>query len=359
MASVELKNVAMRFGKFEALKNVSCLIEKGQFVTLLGASGSGKSTILNLIAGSLSPSSGQVLIDGKDVSRLPANQRGLGMVFQNYALMPHMTVYENLLFPLKIRKVGKQQAHEKIMDTLKLVHMESMADRKPDQLSGGQRQRVAVARSLVYDADIILMDEPLGALDKKLRTSMQFEIKEIHRQLGVTIIFVTHDQEEALTMSDSIMLLNEGRIEQVGSPEEMYFHPNSWFSADFLGESNVFSGQVTEATSILRIDGDNMVKIPEGSNARPGEKLSAMLRPENTRILRADKQSTLDNMINGRVTDIVFLGGMRRVAVRLMNSDITVFAQELSRTDTIPVSLGDEVRVGFEASALTMFPESH
>ena len=225
-----------------AVDNVSLTIAPGEFMTFLGPSGSGKTTMLSMIAGFTSLTSGAICIDGQDISRVKPHKRNLGVVFQQYALFPHMSVYRNIAYPLQQRKLRKADVARKVADALALVHLESFADRLPTQLSGGQQQRVALARAVVYQPRALLMDEPLGALDKKLRDQLQREIARMHRELGMTFIFVTHDQHEALTLSDRIAVFNEGRVEQVGTPSELYENPETLFVAQFLGESNTFTG---------------------------------------------------------------------------------------------------------------------
>src|SRR3569623_1835847 len=241
---VELRGVSKRYGEVFALSSVDLAVRKGEFVTLLGPSSSGKTTLLNLIAGTSPPSSGRIMIDGRDATALPPSQRGLGMVFQNYALMPHMTVFENIAFPLRVRRMAKAEIAHKVNEVLKLIHLPDIAARKPRELSGGQQQRVALARCIVYNQSLILLDAPLGALDKKLREQMQLEIKRIHAELGITMLNVTHDQDEALTMSDRSVLMNAGRVEQQCGPEELYFKPCSVFAAGFIGDANLFEATV-------------------------------------------------------------------------------------------------------------------
>ena len=258
-----LDKVTKRFGGFLALDDVTLGVKQGEFLTLLGPSGSGKTTILNMICGALLPSEGRLLIDGNDVTDKPARERGLGMVFQNYALLPHMSVFDNVAFPLRVRGWSKQRIGEAVRSVLDRVSLTAFADRKPRQLSGGQQQRVGIARCLVYSPDIILMDEPLGALDKNLRDQMQEEIKSLHLELSTTIIYVTHDQEEALNMSDRICLMQRGRIEQLGTPEQMYFEPRTAFVAEFIGESNLFPGQMHTPTTIVALAAEEVaIAIP-------------------------------------------------------------------------------------------------
>lgn len=244
MAFIEISNIEKYYGNFKALDNVFLSVPKGSFITLLGPSGSGKSTLLKILAGFEGVSKGRVLLDGRDVTMLKPEKRNFGVVFQGYALFPHMSVYENIAYPLKVRRKGTAEIKEKVERILGLVQLETLARRKPSELSGGQQQRVALARALVFEPDLLLLDEPMAALDKKLRIDLQEELRNIHQQLGTTFINVTHDQEEAMHMSDRIAVMNQGRIEQFGTAHELYRKPQSRFVADFIGKSNMISGQL-------------------------------------------------------------------------------------------------------------------
>src|SRR6195952_1650287 len=244
-SNLQIKGLCKRYGDFVALAPVDLDVAQGEFLTLLGPSGSGKTTLLSLIAGLSQPDDGQVRINGVDVTYGAPYERDIGMVFQNYALFPHMTVAENIAFPLQMRKTDAKATREKVMQALAMVHLPHVAGRYPRELSGGQQQRIALARCMVYRPSIILMDEPLGALDKKLRDQMQLEIKLIHRDLGTTIVYATHDQEEAMTMSDLVVLMHQGRIAQTGAPRELYTEPANVFVADFIGDSNLLNGRIT------------------------------------------------------------------------------------------------------------------
>ena len=248
---ISIKDLTKRYGKIYALDTVSLDIKAGEFLTLLGPSGSGKTTLLMAIAGFNRPDSGSIKFANQEMILTPPHKREVGMVFQNYALFPHMSVFENIGFPLKLRKAPNDQIKEKVHDALKTVQLSDYADRKIDQLSGGQRQRVALARAFVFGPRILLMDEPLSALDKKLREQMQIELKQLHRKLGVTTVYVTHDQREALTMSDRIAVINEGKIEQLGTPKEIYNSPNSSFVADFIGSGVFLNGYVKGSDHIV------------------------------------------------------------------------------------------------------------
>src|SRR4051794_1782898 len=238
MSDIRLEGVSKHYGTVAAADNVDLAVAQGEFVTILGPSGSGKTTLLSLIAGLNRPTSGRIFIGGRDVTDAPAQQRNIGLVFQSYALFPHMTVLENVLFPLGVRKIDRAAARRQALEALKLVRLEGLEDRRPTQLSGGQQQRVALARAVVFKPDILLLDEPLGALDRKLREELQVELKQLQRTLGVTTILVTHDQEEALSLSDRIMVLDQGRTQQVAAPAEAYLKPANRFVAEFLGIAN-------------------------------------------------------------------------------------------------------------------------
>jgi len=317
MASSNLKisGLCKRYGDFTALAPTDLEVANGEFLTLLGPSGSGKTTLLSLIAGLSQPDEGTMLINGVDVTYGAPYERDIGMVFQNYALFPHMTVAENIAFPLKMRNVDAAQARKQAAQALEMVRLPQLAQRFPKELSGGQQQRIALARCMVYRPSIILMDEPLGALDKKLRDHMQLEIKRIHRELGTTIVYVTHDQEEAMTMSDRICLMNGGRIEQLGTPADLYFRPHSLFVADFLGESNLFEATVSAATAngvTLALDQGRVSAgaANHGTPLKTGQKIRVLVRPQNLSVQRGTAATpcltaeVLDVMITGSLTKL-------------------------------------------------------
>ncbi|NNU63480.1 ABC transporter ATP-binding protein [Ochrobactrum soli] len=344
---IEVKNLTKQYGEFRALDDVSLSIRKGEFVTLLGPSGSGKSSLLNLISGMTSPTSGKITIDGIDATNMPTNQRGLGMVFQNYALMPHMTVFQNIAFPLQVRKIGKEEIRRRVMDVLKLVQLEHVADRRPRALSGGQQQRISLARCIVYNPSIILMDEPLGALDKKLREDMQLEIKRLHAELGVTMLYVTHDQDEALTMSDRIVLMRNGRIEQQGSPSTLYFEPATVFSADFIGSSNLLSGKMTVAGDEKRLDiGLASLAVPQvqAEAFSVGAAVVLLVRPENVRVSEADAGVDGRNSLVATVKDTVVLGGVVRHFLTLKDGG-EIISQDLNHPGMALPPRGSQVHV--------------
>lgn len=352
---VHLEGVSKRYGLVQALHNVDLTVHTGEFLTLLGPSGSGKTTLLNMIAGMKAPSTGQVWIDGRDATALPPGKRDLGMVFQNYALMPHMTVFENIAFPLRVRKVSNVEVQRRVNDIIDLVKLTGFADRKPTELSGGQQQRVSVARCLVYNPALILMDEPLGALDKKLREEMQLELKRLHTALGVTALYVTHDQEEALTMSDRIVLMNKGGIEQIGTPDDLYFRPVSVFAAEFLGDSNILDGTLESAgrTAEVRLASGEKVVAKTASPFRAGEPVSALIRPENV-VLTKD-ESTAPNIIWGEMVDTISFGGVIKSFVRMADGK-TLVAQELNRQGRDSVRPGDRIGLSWTAQDVVLLP---
>jgi putative spermidine/putrescine transport system ATP-binding protein len=353
---VRLEGCAKSYGSVTALAEIDLTIAKGEFVTLLGPSGSGKTTLLNLIAGMVTPSAGRVFIDGKDATHVPPSRRGLGMVFQNYALMPHMTVFDNIAFPLRVRKLPRSEIARRVAEVLEMVQLPKVATRKPRELSGGQQQRISLARCIVYNPAIILMDEPLGALDKKLREDMQLEIKRLHRELGITMLYVTHDQEEALIMSDRIVLLTGGRVAQMGTPDELYHRPHSAFVANFLGHSNLFDGHVEDhGPPVCVRTADGLALLTQPVFAGPpigmeiGEPVSIMVRPENVMITAAsDAPAVMENTVEGIVNESVNLGGVIRHYVTGPGGRIFV-SVEFNRPGLRVLDKGTPVRLTWRA----------
>ena len=310
-ASVSLTGLEKSFERVSAVAGVSLDIHSGEFLTLLGPSGSGKTTTLMMIAGFETPTAGDIAIDGKSVIGMPPYRRNIGMVFQNYALFPHLTVTENIGFPLKQRGVGRAERTRLVGEALELVHLPGYGERYPRQLSGGQQQRVALARAIVFQPRLLLMDEPLGALDKQLRESLQLEMRRLHADLGITFIYVTHDQEEALTMSDRIAVMNEGLVAQVGRPEDLYDRPNSRFVAGFIGESNFLPAIVRgmeDDVVVVECEGAIIRAICPGRPAT-GERVTLTTRPERMRFSDSAGPSTVpQNRIHVTVTEAVFAG---------------------------------------------------
>ncbi|HGA0733606.1 TPA: ABC transporter ATP-binding protein [Streptococcus agalactiae] len=285
---IAFKNVSKVFedSNTVVLKDINFELEEGKFYTLLGASGSGKSTILNIIAGLLEASTGDIYLDGKRINDVPTNKRDVHTVFQNYALFPHMTVFENVAFPLKLKKMDKKEIQKRVQETLKMVRLEGFEKRAIQKLSGGQRQRVAIARAIINQPKVVLLDEPLSALDLKLRTEMQYELRELQQRLGITFVFVTHDQEEALAMSDWIFVMNEGEIVQSGTPVDIYDEPINHFVATFIGESNILSGKMIE-DYLVEFKGKRFEAVDGGM--RPNESVQVVIRPEDLQITLPDE----------------------------------------------------------------------
>ena len=312
---IVFRGISKSYGSSVALHSTDLAVRKGEFLSLLGPSGSGKSTILNIIAGAVAPSTGNILLEGKDVSTVPPRERGLGMVFQNYALLPHLNVFENVAFPLRIRGVGKSEIQQRVRNALERVGLTGYENRKPREMSGGQQQRVGIARCIVYSPSVILMDEPLGALDKKLRDQLQGEIKRLHRDLGTTLVYVTHDQEEALNLSDRVCLMNGGRIAQLGTPDELYFEPTSEFVADFVGESNLLEGVVQSIDTVL-IGGNWTLKVRSTEGHATGSRVKVLVRPEKISVVESDvpaiEAGDSVNECTGVISQISFVGGMTR-----------------------------------------------
>ena len=331
-----LTNLRKQYGDFVAVENTTLNVKKGEFLTFLGSSGCGKTTTLRMIAGFEDPTEGSILIGGKHAEHFPPNKREVNTVFQNYALFPHLTIRENIAFGLKLQKVKKAEIKERVDNIIKLVKLEEHADKSPDQLSGGQKQRVAIARAIVNNPKVLLLDEPLGALDLKLRKEMQLELKQLQRELEITFIYVTHDQEEALTMSDRIVVMNKGRIEQVGTAHEIYERPQTKFVAQFIGETNLF-----EDVEILEKNGNDYVvaigseKVSTDSmkDFKPGEKVHISIRPENMKLSRTPMEGresiavTYDsNIYVGNISKfVVFTDQGRRLTASEFSEDAGTF----------------------------------
>ena len=341
-------------GKVLVVKDLNLDIAEGEFVTMLGPSGSGKTTCLMMLAGFETPTNGEIYLDSHPISNIPPHKRGIGMVFQNYALFPHMTVYENLAFPLRVRKISKEETDKKIDKALSMVSLTGFENRMPAQLSGGQQQRVAVARALVFDPAVVLMDEPLGALDKNLRESMQYEIKHIHESIGVTVVYVTHDQGEALTMSNKIAVFNDGKVQQLSSPDKLYEEPVNSFVAEFIGENNRFSGQVTDISNdkckVKLDDGSEILANPIAVKSS-GEKTIVSLRPERALINTKEK---MENNFKGKIEEVIYHGDHTRVRLNLLgNKDFILKVPNSSAN--MDIRLGNQINVSwnsFDARAL-------
>ena len=352
MTFLSIRGIEKTYGGVTAVADVSLDVAEGEFVTFLGPSGSGKSTTLYAIAGFLEPTRGDVLLRGQSLLRVPSNKRNIGMVFQRYTLFPHLTVAENVAFPLKVRRLPRAEIDAKVAAMLKLVRLERMADRRPAAMSGGQQQRVALARALAYDPPILLMDEPLSALDKKLREEIQFEIKRIHNETGVTILYVTHDQEEALRLSDRVALFNAGRIEQIGAGRDLYERPASRFVASFIGNSNFLDGRLSRSDrSIVLPDGTALRGLALDQLDARQEEVSLMIRPDRLRIGPAGDDAT---GFNGTVTGATYLGEYTQLAVATAwGATITLrVAPEAGRIAPVP---GSEITISCHAADVRVF----
>ena len=330
--AVEISNVTKKFGEIVAVDDVSVRVLDGEFFSLLGPSGCGKTTTLRMIGGFELPTDGAISIMGERQGYKPPYQRPVNTVFQNYALFPHMSVEQNIAFGLEMKKISKNEIKSRVQEMLDLVQLPKMGKRKPKQLSGGQRQRIALARALINHPKVLLLDEPLGALDLKLRKDMQLELKSIQERVGITFIYVTHDQEEAITMSDRIAVMSEGKVLQIGTPEEIYEHPQSWFVADFIGESNFIPGRVTRAGANLGLklsDGRLLEAAWAEPNIQIGEPAVISVRPEKVHIYPAEADVRMENMsqISGVIEQTVYIGTDTRYTVRL-NEETVVQVRE-------------------------------
>ena len=309
-------------GEILVVEDLNVDIPKGEFLTMLGPSGSGKTTTLMMLAGFETPTSGEIYLDGEAISSIPPYKRGIGMVFQNYALFPHMTVNENLSFPLEVRKINKSEIKDKVEKALSMVELQDFGNRMPMQLSGGQQQRVALARALVFEPRLVLMDEPLGALDKKLREQMQYEIKHIHANIGITVVYVTHDQNEALTMSNRIAVFNDGKIQQISTPDILYEKPECAFVAQFIGENNQLKGKVKSIngnTCVVKTDKGEEIKSLKINVDAVGDGSTVSLRPERVEINSSD--TNFENSFNGTVKELIYLGDHIRTRVEVCGND--------------------------------------
>jgi spermidine/putrescine transport system ATP-binding protein len=326
---VRFVGVRKTYGSFTAVNDLNLTIKQGEFFSLLGPSGCGKTTTLRMVAGFETPTAGSIYLGGVDVARVPPHKRSVNTVFQNYALFPFLSVQDNVAFGLRRKRTPKSEVGERVRRALEMVQMQDLALRKPSELSGGQQQRVAVARALVNLPTVLLLDEPLGALDAKLRKGMQLELKKLQSEIGITFIYVTHDQEEALTMSDRIAVMSAGVIEQVGAPEEVYERPTSAFVANFIGVSNVFRGEVegiTGSTATVRTaSGITVSAALDEDGAPPGDRVGVVLRPERVRVFRADAAEAarrqFDNILNGRLSSVVYVGASTQFVIELASGD--------------------------------------
>jgi putative spermidine/putrescine transport system ATP-binding protein len=347
---VRFENVQKSYdGEVLVVKDLNLDISKGEFVTMLGPSGSGKTTCLMMLAGFEPATHGEIFLNNRPINMVPPNKRGIGMVFQNYALFPHMTVAENLAFPLQVRGMSRSDQEDKVKRVLEMVELPQMGGRRPAQLSGGQQQRIAVARALVFEPDLVLMDEPLGALDKQLREQMQYEIKHIHESLGVTVVYVTHDQTEALTMSDRVAVFEDGVIQQLSSPQSLYEDPQNSFVAQFIGENNKLNGTVEKITKDIcdvKLDGGGVVKAQKVNVHNKGDRTTLSLRPERVEL---DPPKSFKNTIKGKIEELIYLGDHIRVRMNVAGNDEFI-VKVRNRSDRKPLAEGETKTLGWESA---------
>jgi spermidine/putrescine transport system ATP-binding protein len=358
---IEIDHVVKRFGEFVAVDDVDFSIGQGEFFSMLGPSGCGKTTTLRMIAGFEQPTSGAIRLDGVDVSKVPPNKRDVNTVFQQYALFPHMNVFDNVAFGPQSKKVDKTTIKKRVTEMLEVVRLTEFASRRPAQLSGGQQQRVALARALVNLPKALLLDEPLGALDLKLRHAMQFELKRIQREVGITFVYVTHDQEEALTMSDRIAVMSDGRVEQIGTPAEIYDNPASVFVAGFIGQANLWPATVTEhaagATRVSALGGASLYGSCGDSTLAVGSAVTLMVRPERISISLAQPTSQTggDQSVNATVSDLAFQGPIVRLALEAADGS-PIIANVDPDADLPLLRPGDSVWASWTQSAACVLP---
>ena len=334
-------------GEILVVKDLNLSIGKGEFLTMLGPSGSGKTTCLMMLAGFETATHGEILLDGKPINNIPPHKRGIGMVFQNYALFPHMTVAENLAFPLEVRGWGKSDREAKVQRALEMVQMGEFGSRRPAQLSGGQQQRIALARALVFDPSLVLMDEPLGALDKQLREHMQYEIKHLHENLGITVVYVTHDQSEALTMSDRVAVFDDGRIQQLAPPADLYEKPDNSFVAQFIGENNKLSGKVTALDgdiATVALDGGASCTALAVNCGGVGSETLISVRPERVSVAAPDGPNTTE----AQVKELIYLGDHIRCRLNVHGNDEFIVKVPNAAGHT-HLSVGETTRVTWQA----------
>ncbi|MFS0674151.1 ABC transporter ATP-binding protein [Ornithinibacillus sp. 179-J 7C1 HS] len=341
---VQLENVTKEFDNTNVVDDLNLDIKAGEFLTLLGPSGCGKTTTLRMIAGFEKPTSGKILLNGKQVDEMEPYKREVNTVFQSYSLFPHMSVFDNVAFGLKMKKVGKEEIKERVTKALKLVQLEEYGNRKPKQLSGGQQQRIAIARAIVNNPKVLLLDEPLGALDLKLRKQMQLELKHLQQTLNITFIYVTHDQEEALTMSDRIVVMNKGKIEQIGLPYEIYERPQTRFVADFIGQTNIMEGTVSDLNGEMATMAyaDQSIEIPNTANVHKDEEISISVRPENLKLSSTPIEGS--NNLKGTFKEKIYIGSVTKIVVSMPNGEeLTVNEshdkiEELTNTNDVYVN---------------------
>jgi putative spermidine/putrescine transport system ATP-binding protein len=335
-------------GQTLVVKNLNLSVPKGEFLTMLGPSGSGKTTTLMMLAGFETATNGEIRLNGRNINDVPPHKRGIGMVFQNYALFPHMSVAENLAFPLDVRGLGKSEKEQKVKRALDMVQMGAFGNRRPGQLSGGQQQRIALARALVFEPELVLMDEPLGALDKQLREHMQFEIKHIAESLGITVVYVTHDQTEALTMSDRVAVFNDGMIQQLAPPDELYEAPMNSFVASFIGENNTMTGVVTSLDGgrcVVRLDSGDEIDAKPVNVAKVGDRTKVSIRPERVETNKARLRPGA-HTLKARVEEFIYMGDMFRTRLSVAGNPNFIMKTR-NAPDQVRMEPGQEIEIGW------------
>lgn len=351
-AFVEFERVQKSYdGENLVVKDLNLSMPKGEFLTMLGPSGSGKTTCLMMLAGFETATHGDIRLDGVSINNIPPHKRGIGMVFQNYALFPHMTIAENLAFPLEVRKIGKSDREAKVKRALEMVEMGDFGGRRPAQLSGGQQQRVALARALVFEPELVLMDEPLGALDKQLREKMQFEITDLAHNLGITTVYVTHDQTEALTMSDRVAVFEDGRIQQLAPPDQLYEEPDNSFVAQFIGENNTLKGVVAELkgdTCIVKLDSGDIIDAKPVNVSAVGDRTQVSIRPERVEMDPSRLQPGA-HTLKAEVLEFVYMGDIFRTRLRVAGTDEFIIKTR-NAPDQVRLKPGQQIDIGWLAN---------
>lgn len=348
-AFVEFERVQKSYdGENLVVKDLNLIMPRGEFLTMLGPSGSGKTTCLMMLAGFETATHGDIRLGGTSINNIPPHKRGIGMVFQNYALFPHMTIAENLSFPLEVRKMGKSEREEKVKRALDMVEMGAFGGRRPSQLSGGQQQRIALARALVFEPELVLMDEPLGALDKQLREKMQFEITHLAHRLGITVVYVTHDQTEALTMSDRVAVFEDGRIQQLAPPDKLYEEPQNSFVAQFIGENNTLEGTVKEiknGVALVQLDDGELIDCKPVNVSKPGERTRVSIRPERVEYNK-DRLSEGAHTLKAEVLEFIYMGDIFRTRLRVAGNDEFVIKTR-NAPDQVRLKPGQQIEIGW------------
>ena len=348
-AFVEFERVQKSYdGENLVVKDLNLIMPKGEFLTMLGPSGSGKTTCLMMLAGFETATHGDIRLGGTSINNIPPHKRGIGMVFQNYALFPHMTIAENLSFPLEVRKMGKSEREAKVKRALDMVEMGAFGGRRPSQLSGGQQQRIALARALVFEPELVLMDEPLGALDKQLREKMQFEITHLAHRLGITVVYVTHDQTEALTMSDRVAVFEDGRIQQLAPPDKLYEEPQNSFVAQFIGENNTLEGTVKEinnGVALVELDDGELIDCKPVNVSKPGERTRVSIRPERVEYNK-ERLSEGAHTLKAEVLEFIYMGDIFRTRLRVAGNDEFIIKTR-NAPDQVRLQPGQQIEIGW------------